>query len=205
MRHEGGHLPFETDITAHLSSEMNLVTVAVNNTLNAVSIPQGFWRWKDQSAGYPAGYFVNEYTFDFFNYAGIHRPVDLYTVPKTIRITDTTITTTLSPDLSQATLNYHVEAESSDGDVSCFVELRDAEANLVAGGSNCQSQLDIPNPKIWWPFTMDANPGYLHQLVVTVSNDGQSDVYRFNVGLRQVSWDADTFRINHQVRESLLT
>ena len=28
---------------------------------------------------YPAGYYEQQYNFDFFNYAGIHRPVILYT------------------------------------------------------------------------------------------------------------------------------
>lgn len=28
---------------------------------------------------YPAGYYEQLYNFDFFNYAGIHRPVILYT------------------------------------------------------------------------------------------------------------------------------
>jgi len=30
---------------------------------------------------YPPGYFVQDYQFDFFNYAGIHRHVLLYTTP----------------------------------------------------------------------------------------------------------------------------
>ena len=75
MTHNGGHLPFEADVSPFLSSSgaPNLLTVAVNNTLDAVSIPQGTWHWKNESAKYPAGYFSMEYTFDFFNYAGIHR------------------------------------------------------------------------------------------------------------------------------------
>ena len=32
---------------------------------------------------YPDNYFTLGYDFDFFNYAGIHRPVVLYTTPKT--------------------------------------------------------------------------------------------------------------------------
>jgi len=32
---------------------------------------------------YPKGYFVQNLQMDFFNYAGIHRQVKLYTTPKT--------------------------------------------------------------------------------------------------------------------------
>ena len=40
---------------------------------------------------YPPGYFVQNFEFDFFNYAGIHRRVRLYTTPE-VYINDITIT-----------------------------------------------------------------------------------------------------------------
>ncbi len=54
--HSGGHLPFEMVITDHLDfSESNRLTVAVNNTLNSYSIPQGQFVWHNESKLYPAG------------------------------------------------------------------------------------------------------------------------------------------------------
>ena len=42
MKHDGGHLPFEADIAEHLEEgQPNRVTVAVNNTLNANTLPPG--------------------------------------------------------------------------------------------------------------------------------------------------------------------
>ena len=42
MSHSGGYLPFEADVTSSLVfGNVNLVTVAVNNTLTPVTIPQG--------------------------------------------------------------------------------------------------------------------------------------------------------------------
>ena len=42
MTHDGGHLPFEADIAEHLEEgQPNRVTVAVNNTLNAHTLPPG--------------------------------------------------------------------------------------------------------------------------------------------------------------------
>jgi beta-glucuronidase len=42
-----------------------------------------------------AGYFEMTYEFDFFNYAGIDRPVKLMTSPKLIKIEDVTVLTDL--------------------------------------------------------------------------------------------------------------
>lgn len=47
------------------------------------------------SLRYPKNYFVQNIRFDFFNYAGIHRPVVLYTTPS-VYIDDITVTTTSS-------------------------------------------------------------------------------------------------------------
>lgn len=41
---------------------------------------------------YPKGFFVQNIYFDFFNYAGIHRPVLLYTTP-TAYVDDITVVT----------------------------------------------------------------------------------------------------------------
>ena len=72
--HSGGHLPFEAEVSDVLNySARNLLTVAVNNTLTRFTVPQGEYRWQSEAGGYPPGYSTLEYSFDFFNYAGIHR------------------------------------------------------------------------------------------------------------------------------------
>lgn len=43
---------------------------------------------------YPNSYFVQNTNFDFFNYAGLHRPVILYTTPTTY-IDDIDVTTSV--------------------------------------------------------------------------------------------------------------
>ena len=52
-------------------------------------------QYMNNTAKYPPGYFVQNYKFDFFNYAGIHRPVLLYSVPS-VFIDDINVTTTLT-------------------------------------------------------------------------------------------------------------
>ena len=109
--HEGGHLPFEADVSAHVQKHENCITVAVNNTLFNHSIPQGevIFNTNDTERSffitfmckkkhfyfirYPRDYLANTYTFDFFNYAGIHRTVHLILQPAT-NIRDLTVHTT---------------------------------------------------------------------------------------------------------------
>ena len=49
---------------------------------------------------YPKGYFVQNTNFDFFNYAGLHRPVLLYTTPTTY-IDDITVSTNVDEDTGE--------------------------------------------------------------------------------------------------------
>lgn len=198
--HEGGHLPFEVEVTSWLNpSGSNLLTIAVNNTLAPTTIPQGYWKWKQESASYPAGYFTNDYTFDFFNYAGIHRSVVLYSVPKAIQITDITVSTSLTPDLAQATVWYNVELTSTAGPVQCYVEIKNQEEGFVTGGQGCQGSFSITAPNPWWPNMMSPTPGYLYTLDVSVYNLEQLDRYHLKFGIRELNWDNDSFKINHQV------
>ncbi len=57
---------------------------------------------------YPEGYFVQDIQMDFFNYAGLHRPVRLYTTPSSIHLDDITTVTSINSDGS-ATLHYTLE------------------------------------------------------------------------------------------------
>ena len=73
------------------------------------TIPQGSWQWTNNEIT-P---FRLVYTFDFFNYAGIHRPVVLYTKPKEVSVSDVTVfTQSINVENHSAVLKYHVEVES---------------------------------------------------------------------------------------------
>jgi len=102
--HSGGHLPFEADVTwLLLYGTSNLLTVAVNNTLNLTTLPQGYVRHPSDTTRYPPGYVLFQHDFDFFNYAGIHRPVYLYTTPQ-IYIDDITVITDI--DQNAGSFNF---------------------------------------------------------------------------------------------------
>jgi len=69
--HEMGHLPFEAEISFYVNfGGKNRITVAVDNTLLQTSVPQGKILEMATDNGTTH---LQTYTFDFFNYAGIHR------------------------------------------------------------------------------------------------------------------------------------
>ena len=77
--HEGGYTPFEADITELIEPGAEIrITAVVNNVLGWQSIPPGY---VEETADGPR----QRYFHDFFNYAGIHRTVWLYTTPTRLR------------------------------------------------------------------------------------------------------------------------
>lgn len=93
--HEGGHLPFHLplDNLGIAFGKSNRLTVAVNNTLTPTTVPAGYVQVN------AAGRRVQRLQMDFFNYAGIHRPVMLYSTPP-VYLDDLSITCRLEEKAS---------------------------------------------------------------------------------------------------------
>lgn len=79
--HLGGFLPFEAEIGSLVRLGENTLRVIADNTLTLETLPVG----RLVETEYPGLGKVRENlpNFDFFNYAGILRPVVLYTTPET--------------------------------------------------------------------------------------------------------------------------
>ncbi|XP_040568664.1 beta-glucuronidase [Lepeophtheirus salmonis] len=183
LKHKGGHLPFEADITNVIKVE-NIVTVAVNNTLTPITLPQGTWN-RYEGQGKPQDYFTLDYKFDFFNYAGIHRNVFIYSIPKqntikNIQIYDIKVNT----DLSEARIYLNIERDSNN-DNKCMLELYQENGEFVTSASCSDNPLIVSQPKLWWPYLKspaNESPGYLYILKVSTSDD----IYRLKVGIREI-------------------
>ncbi len=75
VTNQGGFLPFEAEVSRQLKlGESNRITVAVDNRLSWQTLPVGEIKTYND-ADHPPGYVIQDYHFDFFNYAGIHRSV----------------------------------------------------------------------------------------------------------------------------------
>jgi beta-glucuronidase len=183
VSHEGGYTPFEADVTEYVQpGEEARITVVVNNTLTFQSIPPGVI--EDTPDGKR-----QHYWHDFFNYAGIHRPVWLYTTG-TAHLTDITIVTDL--DGANGSVEYRTEAQNAD-DADVRVVLRDADGAEVATGTGANGTLDVPNVHKWAP-----GDGYLYDLEVQLVDQKGNvlDDYHQSVGVRTVAVDGTRFLIN---------
>lgn len=195
--HEIGHLPFEVEITEFVKAgDDNLLTVAVDNTLLSDTIPQGTVR----------DVIVNNqikleqtYTFDFFNYAGIHRSVFLYSTPY-VYIDDVIVNTDLQGLTGFIVYNVTSKGATKDQDVLCLIQLFDKNDTLVTSANDCAGLLEVPNAKFWWPYLMNPQPGYLYTMKASlIGPQGDIiDTYKQKVGIRTVTWTNTTVYLNEK-------
>lgn len=197
--HEMGHLPFETEISMYLNyGDKNRITVAVDNTLLQTSIPQG--KLTDTPTDY-GNTWIQSYTFDFFNYAGIHRSVLLHTKPQ-LYIDDITIKTSLSGDTGIIKYIIVIGGLQKDEIPECIVNLYDEDNNLITIDSlyGLSGIIKVPNANLWWAQGMHKKPGYLYTLKINVSipNITGPDIYRQKIGIRTIRWTNTSLLLNEK-------
>lgn len=187
--HRGGFTPFEFVIPEELYVNQDSVRILVraNNILDYSTLPVGNYSEVEQEDG-SIKKIVRE-NFDFFNYAGIHRPVKLYTRPK-IHISDIVILTDLSEDLDLVDLQVKVKVSGSVDDIR--VTVLDEEQNPVAVLDNGRTQLR--SPRLW--EVLDA---YLYTARVELFKDGKLlDRYDEPFGIRKIQVTDGQFLINNK-------
>jgi beta-glucuronidase len=183
LSHEGGYTPFEADITGLARPGDTIrVTVAVDNTLTFQTIPPGVVEPT------PAGPRQRSW-HDFFNYAGLHRNVWLYSTPSW-HLTRLDATT----DVVDGTglVHYRTEAANAD-DVTTRVLLRNAEGAIVAIKQGEAGTLQVPEANLWAP-----GAGYLYELEAQLI-DGLGvvvDSYARPIGIRTIAVRGNRFLIN---------
>lgn len=117
---------------------------------------------------------VQTYTFDFFNYAGIHRSVMLYTTPR-VHISDIITTTDIIEKHGKIFYQLICNKSGYVGELTAVVQIRDKDgetvANATASSSNdLKGYIEIEDVKPWWPYLMHPEPGYLYTLEVIFSD-----------------------------------
>ena len=187
--HIGGFLPFEIEITDKVKSD-NLLCVAVDNRLDFSTLPignesrqsmfgSGLPNWDSvRQVNIPPQNYPN---FDFFNFAGIHRPVKIYTTPKNNYIKDITITTKCI-DNENAIISYSVDCESIPD-----LFIYDENNHIVAEAKGNYGEIEIKNAKLW-------NPGKAYLYIAKVVCD--EDEYSQKFGIRTVEIKDNQFLIN---------
>jgi beta-glucuronidase len=182
-KHEGGYTPFEADVTevVELGAE-NRVSVVVNNVLTWQSLPPGYV--EDTPDGPRQRYF-----HDFFNYAGLHRPVWLYTTPRS-HIEDVTVVTELAG--KTGTIRYQVEV-AGPGTLVVQVALKGTDGTEVARGAGSSGELVVEDVHPWRP-----GEGHLYELTVELRDSAGVvvDSYSLPVGIRSVEVSGARFLVN---------
>lgn len=188
--HFGGHLPFMADVTRQLVWDRpNVIAIAVENKQLSERVPPGPGEGPGGVAGLMGGFPAT--TYDFFPYAGLHRPVLLYSVPATAHIDDVTVVTTI--DGTDGIVAVKV---ITGGDYAGRGKLRlnDAETDLQFRAGTAEARLRVPQARLWSP----ADP-HLYPLLVTL-NDQQrvTDAYTLEIGIRTVEVRGSEILLNGQ-------
>jgi beta-glucuronidase len=187
VSHEGGYTPFEADVTdlVRAGAEV-LVTAAVDNILTWETIPPGM------VVDTPRGR-RQKYMHDFFNYAGLHRPVWLYATPRTY-LDDVRVTTDVDDPLAEqvaATVTYRAEV-AGDRPVTVRARLLDADGTEQGTAEGAEGTIAVPSAHLWRP-----GEGYQYALVVELLDSGDLvDSYRQLLGIRTVEVRGTEFLVN---------
>lgn len=129
------------------------------------------------------------YTFDFFNYAGIDRPVFLYHTPSFF-IHDIGIKTYINNTtglylrifsskssknlkiLFSGIVNYKINTDgtiknANANDVTYEVSVVDENEKIIATADSLNGNIVIPKANLWWPYLMSDTPGYQYTFRVS--------------------------------------
>ncbi|EHS59385.1 beta-glucuronidase [Paenibacillus sp. Aloe-11] len=185
-RHKGGFLPFEAVLNNYVQAGANRLTVAVNNIVDFSTLPVGLYTEIETPGG--GKKLKNRPNFDFFNYAGIQRPVKIYTTPQTF-IQDVTIVTDM--DGNSGVVNYTVDISSS---VDVRITVLDEDGQAVAAADGAEGTVRISDVRLWQPLN-----AYLYTLKVELVRDNNLiDVYEQPFGVRTVEVKNGQFLINNK-------
>ena len=178
--HEGGFLPFDaavTDIVRY--NQFNHLAVLANNELSEIMLPAG------RTTTLSNGKKVATPYFDFYNYAGIHRPVKLTALPKE-RVLDFSVVHTLNGNA--ADVAYTV---TTNGEHNVCIDVFDG-CEKVAHADGKTGTLHIDSVKLW-----NVHAAYLYNFVICIT-DGETvvDEYAEKIGIRTFEIKDGNFLLN---------
>lgn len=190
--HEGGHLPFEFEVSPYLRKEDNLLVVRVDGVLARDRVPPGLV--DDPADSHQIGIYPPT-TYDFFPYRGIQRPVQLYAIPKG-GIDDISLNTAIEGDTG--IVRVEVQTHPHEGVITEMVRL-----TLSGYGVHLQEEegvengvgevtVAVPQAAFWSPTAP-----HLYDFRLELLAEGRVfDRYTLPVGIRTIQVDGDRLLLN---------
>lgn len=173
---KGSRIPAEFDITNHIHTGVNTVSVRV-------------YQWSDGT------YFEDQ---DMWWLSGIYRDVYLLALPKA-HIWDVTTETKFDADYNNADLDIALDLQNLSAGATIEAELLDCALNEVAcasadaSTSKANLSMAIKKPSKWTAETPN-----MYKLLLTLKDASGSvvEVVPVNVGFRQVEIKGEVFQVN---------
>ena len=199
VTHEGGFLPFTARINRVINwNGYNRVVVCLNNELSYATLPAG------STKVFSDGTKMSKPFFDFFNYAGLQRPVRLVVTPKD-EIVDFSVNHVLNG--SDSITEYVVTTASGDvvsddsdhlvspvSNIKVLIRVYDENRNLVAEASGEKGKIRIPNVRLW-----EVRNAYLYTfLILLMDQETIVDEYEEEIGIRTVEVRDTDILINNK-------
>ena len=160
--HDGGFTPFKFLVNRFLRAGFNFLAVRIDSSRQKEGIPSLF--------------------FDWFNWGGIYRDVDLFISEKS-RIESVKITTKLiTRQKARVDISY-----KTIGKGHYRWEILNIEENIVVKKGEIPStaenfKLSFDNPKLWSPET----PSLYQFQIFDISSESSNLLYKTNFGIRQI-------------------
>ena len=199
--HEGGFLPFAFDVTEKVKLGENKLVVKVNNELNESTIPCGSVKTNKNGDKIAKPY------FDFFNYSGIQRSVQLLFLPE-ISIDDYSLSYDLKDDTAIVNCKVKISenAEAFEKDLLVRVQFIDENGKNQAckllkkvASNSFDGKVTILNPMLW-----NVLAPHLYTIkieVIKALSTGENEIideYLEKIGIRTVSICNEQILINNK-------
>lgn len=188
--HQGGHLPFEFDVTPHMRREGNVLVVRVNGELSEARVPPGNVPYHPEDT-YPVPSYPNT-NFGFFPYCGIQQPVLLYAKPSGA-VSDLYVYSELRD--GNALVKIKMTRDSTDAVTARFVLHglgTEIEREVETSSATVEATLMVPHPALWSP----QNPNLYELRVELATALGVFDRYSLPVGIRTIKVEGGALLLN---------
>lgn len=186
--HVGGHLPFVFDITDAVSPDGdNVLTVLVENKIRLDRVPAV----PDLSKVHMHTQHFPQTAYDFFPYAGIHRPVLLFATPD-VHLHDVTVRTTLDGGTGKVSIDLEASAPwSGKAIVTISDDKRSEKAVVTLDKGRGSTVIALKDVRPWGP-----EDPHLYTLSIRLDHPTSPDDYAMKVGVRTIEAKNDKLLLN---------